>query len=592
MKNPSIALILALVLSITVSSQAQRVLDEDETLDILKELTRRGRTTWISAGVIEASHEAYVAPTTTDEDAIERQIQQEIKSFEANPDEILCSEELQASYLEAIPFNVRYRLANESTTSSSEVVKYDGERFYWKISINSRNDSVYPTGDLADNYMTEAFDLTWNEQRIYAWDGATYTIYSVSGQYATVDADNRYPRAVNGPLTAGFVNWGQGGLGYDQLAKAELSAIEVDRNGMTQTQLTVLDSDGTSKEFFLAPSMDYAVTSCTLFRSDDTATTIYCDGYEEIGDRWVPSSILIEKRDAISERLLRSDKWEITVVDSSSPKSDAFTIDLYDNTAVEYCSAVHEKTSLYHYANATDTDAMLTEHLTYAARKGKQKQNCATAALKYAASRLGASVSDDKLAALVNPRGQTSLYDLKQCAEELGLYCVPFKADLSTLASLPECQALIVQPGNEHLMVIDRVDSERAWIVDLTHKNFYRPQDIDSIGPDSTIMLLSGEPKVARAQCHNRVSLNTMVGEAAYSCTDLLQAESAIACDEYCSNIFYWYYERWGCELAQTGSCTSEVLPRFACVECYLRPDGVTCGAKGDWYFQPMYACL
>ena len=40
--------------------------------------------------------------------------------------------------LDAIPFNVQYKLANEYSMSSREVVKYDGERFYWEITVNSR----------------------------------------------------------------------------------------------------------------------------------------------------------------------------------------------------------------------------------------------------------------------------------------------------------------------------------------------------------------------------------------------------------------------------------------------------------------------
>jgi len=583
----------ALVLSVTTLCPAERVLDRDETLEILKELTSRNRTTWISAGVIEGTHEAYRAPITTDEETIERQIQQEIEGFEANPDKRLRSEKVQKLYLEAIPFNVRYRLANESMTLSNEVVKYDGQRFYWEIDIASRSDSVDPTADLIDNYMTEDFDLTWNERRIYAWDGSNYTIYSPSGKYATVDADDRFPRHVNGPLKAGIIGWGRGNLSYDNLSEAEISATEVDRDGISQIQLLVSESDGTTDEFYLVPAMDYAATSCTLEWSDGTITTVYYDGYEEYADSWVPSSILTEKYDALSEELLRSDKWDITVVDSSVPESNAFKVPYYDNTAVEYCSAGQEKMSLYYYSKAADIDAIRAAHLAYVSNNGKRKQNCATAALKYAATRLGISASDDKLATLVNPRGQTSLYDLKQCAENLGLHCQRLdKTDLSTLADLSDCQMLVAQPGQEHLAVIDRIDdSEQAWIVDLTNRNFYYRRDAGSIAKESTVMLLSRKPVVAQAQSDDEVSSTTMVGETAYSCTDLIQEEAYVTCNPDCTGIFYWFYERWGCELASSGSCVSEVMARSASVQCDLKLNGL-CQPLGDWYYAPMYACL
>ena len=58
--------------------------------------------------------------------------------------------------LDAIPFNVRYKLSNEWAMSSHVTVKYDNGRFYWEINVDSRSDSVKPDASLAGNYMTQA----------------------------------------------------------------------------------------------------------------------------------------------------------------------------------------------------------------------------------------------------------------------------------------------------------------------------------------------------------------------------------------------------------------------------------------------------
>lgn len=575
-----------------VISYGDQILEQREALDILQQLTSRGRTAWISAGTIQATHVAYKAPVTTDSDEIESQIQQEIKEFEANPSKLYPTEEMQKLYLEAIPFNVRYKLANESTTISDVRVKYDGERFYWEIEVTSRDDSVQPSADVADNCLNNSFNMAWNERRIFAWDGKQYTIYSTSANYATVDADDRLPRTVRGPLTAGFVAWGTGDLTFDDLKNAEISAAEVDRDGTTQVEMKLEGTNGTSYEFHLDAAKDYVVTHCVVTRPDNTTTTAYYSDYLESGGDWIPSSILIEKHDSFTGRLLTSDKWEITAIDSKRPTSDEFKIEYYNDAVVEYCSSLTDRTSIYRFSTAVDTDAILAEHLTYAAKRGKQKQNCATVALKYTAEHLGKIVSDSKLAELIDAQGRTNLYELKQYAEELGLHCQALKADPAVLKDLSNCQVILHLPGKDHFVVLERVDEKQAWIVDLSDESFYYSQDIASVPtlwPSGTALILSDKPIPTHALAITDTSLTNMTGATNYSCTELIQEELGIACPMDCVGEFWWFWERFGCEEAPEGTCTWQWLSRCMTTDCYLEISG-RCGPT-EWEYYYIYAC-
>ncbi len=89
------------IVAITTSSVvAQRRLGEAETLGIIRTLTGNPYKTWIANGSIEALHESFTS-------------------------------------------------SSSSTTNSTELVRYDGEGFYWEINIgsyissrNSRSESV------------------------------------------------------------------------------------------------------------------------------------------------------------------------------------------------------------------------------------------------------------------------------------------------------------------------------------------------------------------------------------------------------------------------------------------------------------------
>ena len=242
---------------------ADRSLERGEILQIFQELTSQPRKAWISAGTIEATHTEYRAPKTTDANAVNEQINRKIQEYQADPNKPERTESLQKMRLDAIPFNVRSRLCNEYTMSSTVVVRFDGERFYWQINANSRTDSMQPGRDLSGNFMTRHFDLEWNAKRIFAWDGEKYTTYSLPGNCATVDLVDNTPHVVNGPLTAGVIPWGYGYFTYERLSAAESSAVETDVDGQPRILLTVSSPDGPEGNLALDPARDYAAMSCS-----------------------------------------------------------------------------------------------------------------------------------------------------------------------------------------------------------------------------------------------------------------------------------------------------------------------------------------
>ncbi|MHC4418437.1 MAG: hypothetical protein ACYSU6_07600, partial [Planctomycetota bacterium] len=197
MKTKHVVLVVIVLLCITCPAIADRPLDRTEILQVFQELTSQPRKAWITSGTIEASREEYKAPKTMDPNELINQIAENIQKYKNNPDKRELTENNRKMKLDAIPFNARYRLFNEHTMNSSVIVKFDGERFYWEINVESRTDSVKPGKDLKGNSMTEQFDLDSNARRIFAWDGENYTIYFLPTNHAIVDSTDQTPHHVN-----------------------------------------------------------------------------------------------------------------------------------------------------------------------------------------------------------------------------------------------------------------------------------------------------------------------------------------------------------------------------------------------------------
>ncbi|MBN2132329.1 MAG: hypothetical protein JW741_22705 [Sedimentisphaerales bacterium] len=577
-------------------ASGQRVLERAEILEIFQELTDQPRKTWVPAGTIEAVHREHVPARTDDSARISSEIEERVRTYLNGTSKVELSEDLQKLKLDAIPFNVRYELANEYTMNSTVVVKYDGSRFYWQIDVDSRQDSVQPNPELAGNFMVKSFDLNWNRKRVFAWDGQAYTTYTASGNHAIVDAAGRFPRGVNGPLTAGLVPWGHNHFSYDKLGAAEVSASEVLLDGISQIQMTVDWADGASATFNLDPAKGYAVTSCTLPVTFEIVAVYNCSDYRQVAGRWVPMSILVERRNAITDALLRSDQWTITSLDGALPQGDAFGVGLQADARVEYLSTVTDEPAVYTYSHSVDTEQLLAERLTYAASGDALRQNCATATLKQAALELGKPIPDSTLAALVGEAGQTSLYNMKQAARGAGLYCRAVQTDLATLKTLGEVKAILYIPGESHFVLLDRVDDRYVWLIDLTSDEFYYRRSVDFFPMEwsqGVALLLSSQPVTATLSDIDDATLGTLVGADGWDCTRVIQDEYIYFCDDLpggCEGTYRYHWPRYGCEPAPAGTCTTKMMVRYQESPCI--PDPVYyCTITCEWFYYYMRAC-
>jgi hypothetical protein len=503
--------------------------------------------------------------------------------------------------LDAIPFNVRYKLSNEYTMSSTVAVRYDGERFYWEINVNSRTDSVKPGKDLEDNFMTKEFDLNWNARRAFAWDGENFTTYNLSANHAIVDSTSSTAHVVNGPLTAGIIPWGYGYYTYERLSAAEFSADEKNVAGQIQIHLTLNTSDGSELLCAFDPEKNYAVLSCSINKPEDSIIYQQYGDYRLTSGHWVPTTISIEKYDTKSNRLLSYDLWNLTRISGATPAPYSFTVGYEHDALVEYSSYVTNKPLMYRYSNIVDTDSYLAERLAFAASEGTLPQNCAIAAVKYTASQLGKVVTDRQLAQLVSRTNKTtSLYAMKQFAQGLGLHCRAVKTDLQTLKNIYGCKVILHIPGKNHFILLDHIDDQYVWLVDLTSNKFYYHTNINFFGMDwteGTALLISDKPIKLQGNAVGIADsqLRNIIGGGGYDCNLLLQEYNVDFCEYVgglCGGYYRQYYERWGCYYAQSGSCTGSIMLRMIESPCINSPyDPWACTVTGEWTCYFMRAC-
>jgi hypothetical protein len=402
-------------------------------------------------------------------------------------------------------------------------------------------------------------------------------------------------------LTAGFIPWGYGLYTYQNLSTATSSATEKSINGQTQIHLTLNNSDGTEMLFILDAEKNYTVISYSTESSDKTISRQY-DNYRMVSGHLVPMTILIEEYDAFTNRLMANDYWNITSISGDTPSIGNFSVVYEADALIEYRSDLSTKPAMYLYSYTVDSDQLLTERLDYAATEGIQAQNCATAALKYAVSRLGKDLTYRQLAQLVNRSdGATSIDKMKNFVQRLGLYCRVVRTDVQTLKSISGCQVILHFPKGSHFVALEGIDDEFAWSVDLSKDKFYYRTDLnfmDMDWTDGTALLISDRPIQLQANITEIADsqLSSLTGGYGYTCTYLLQEYHIIYCSNpivgYCMGMYEGYVTRYGCEAAESGTCTEERMVRSAESPCIVNPyDPYNCTITGEWIFFYMRAC-
>jgi hypothetical protein len=594
MRNRIFLLTVAMSLGLSPVAWGQTTLSNAEVQQILQQVTSRPRRTWIPAGTIKAMHQEHGATKVTNPGTIQSEIARALQDYQNNPNKPEKTAQLQKMTLDAIPFNVRYQLANAYDMLSDVEVRYDGNRFYWEINVTGRSDSIPLDPSLQGNFKVEHYRQheLLNRHRIFAWDGQRYTVHSASGNRATVDTAGRLPRAVNGPLTAGLIPWGYGSYTAANLAGTPVAAV---RTAAGAIEMTLTFGPGSAATLTLDPAAGYAVTKAVLTHAGGSVTTYTCAGYQSYGGNWVPASVSIERRNgSILSKLATSEQWTFTSVSTAPPAS--FNVPLPANTVVEFSSPLSGSPSLYIQSGTVDTEKLLAQHLAYIAA-GSGTGNCATAALRQVAAAFGKSLPAGALARLVGPDGRTSLYDMKRFAESQGLFCRAVQTDLASLRNLDGVQAILHLPGQGHFVVLSGVDDRDVWLVDLSSRKFFYRRSADFFAldwPAGTALLVCDRPLGASGVELSDAVLAEITGSAGWDCNTLLQEEYVSYCGgpfTGCDSGIVVLYERWGCGSAPSGSCDdNQLMISSAQSACDVDPY-YECSASGEWYYYYMNAC-
>ncbi|MHC4362309.1 MAG: cysteine peptidase family C39 domain-containing protein [Planctomycetota bacterium] len=547
------------------SAFADRQLDRTEIIQTFQTLTNQPRRTWMPAsGTIQARHIAYEAST---------------------------------GY----------------TTDSSVTVRYDGNRFYWEISLNSRTKEPAPEPNPPDETSVDDFDPMWNKKRVFAWDGDRYTMYFRPGNNAIVtEGFSDIPVAVNGPLTAGIVPWGYGVYTLENLLAPQSSAVELDVDGQKQIHLTILmDTNGYTLEmtFVLDPARDYAVLSRSQNNGEMASVLTTYQDYELVSGKWIPTTIYTERYKAREQmlQLTSYDYWDLTSIDITSLDPTSFRPIYETGAMVEFRSPLTEKRLSYHYSSTVDTDALLQQKLATAADE-EQARNCATVAMKYVLEQLGRDVADTNLSVLAEgPQAGTTLHELRQFAQTMGLRCLAAKTNIQTLKNLKNCQAILHFPEPGHYAVLAYIDEEYAWIIDLDNNKFFYRIDLEGFmldWRDGVALLLSNTPLNVKGDVTelSDSELHTIIGSAGagfgdFSCTDRIQQYDVQLCPMPVFGLCGGRYRQWfclcGCESnPEGGICTGTAMLGKIWSPCINDPeDPLACIITGEWFPQYIRAC-
>lgn len=586
---------------------ADRPLEEEEIVQIFETLTSQPKKTWIPSGTICADHEEYKAPAAkVESEEITERINQKVNAYLVKPNKINPNKKHQQMKLEAIPYNVRYQLSNEYTMSSNVIVRFDGSRFYWEINVNSRVDSMQPPADLADNSFAEKFDLDWNKKRVFAWDGQKYTNYFRPGNQAIITAT---PGNVNGPLTAGIIPWGHGRYSYESLSKAQSSAIEVESNGQSEIQLTVIN-DNRRETFVLDPERQYALKSSSLIVENTSMTVCNYANYQLVGKSWCPGNIVIEKYDTTTRppRLIAQDIWDFTSVSNGTLEPGSFDVDFEYDALIE--DHVRDGEPLqFRYkppqepsVRDVNIDVLMRNRLEIACSPELQGQNCATVSLKYVCEKLGCNLSWKELTQLVHGQEKsTTMLQIQQFVYNLGLNSLAVKTDLKTLKTYGDCQIILHLPRTNHYVVLGDIDDEYVRLIDLNKNSFYYRNRADYFSTiwNGTALIVSDRPvdmKNRFARIDDNRLRKIMGADNCQTCSNCIQGHAESPCPDmsaygYCGGVHTIYYRRYGCESASAGNCVESNMVGSIYEACGYGTYPDECVGSGDWTSSYISAC-
>ncbi len=577
---------------------AQENLTKSELASLIQQLAGSPKKPWLAHGSIRSVHTRYRAPGVQNEEEILAMIARRTEDYRNNPEKAQKTGSLQAKFLEAIPFNVRYDCQNESTTVTTEHLKVDGEKFHQETSIDSHVDSIIATPLQAENHFNNQWNLETNRQRAYSYDGKRYIRYIKSADFALIEDSLGEPRTPK-ILRAGLIPWGTGSLAEEMILRSTPSARTQWTNGKELIHLEFHHEVG-SVAATLDPSKSLATLDCTITEDHGAKVShFFLSEYVRLGAQWAPTSILVEQHVLENDqyRLLQSDHWQLEIFKSANLGAAEFTPEFEDDTLINYISPMAQDPLQYRFRHDADTGRLLTQRLL--ALADNRPQNCASVAIEYIAHKLGKTLSVPP-STLIDYAGMSTLYDMQQYLRNQGLFAKAIKTSVDALPSHEDCFSVIYLPHINHYLLIERVDEDNVWALDLTSNNFYMSYPRDAFQRewrDGIALLVSNRWITTPEESLSRFESRTTSGGDGLQCTELVQAYGEIPCtlspNWTCSGYREIFLPYWQCAPAPFGECHNnvQVLDRVRNLcEGTARTAGM-CDLAPEMYFFLDWAC-
>jgi hypothetical protein len=500
--------------------------------------------------------------------------------------------------LEAIPFNVRYEYQNKSTTVTTEYIKVDGARFSRETCIDSHKDSITPSPLQAENNFINQLNVETNKRQVYTYDGKRNAKYIKSANSALVEDSLGAPKLPKA-LRAGLIPWGEGIFSQETILSSDPSASIQQIDGKQLIHLE-FHHELASVTATLDPEKSMATLDCTLTTDNgEKISRFSLSEYIQMNGRWIPTSVFSEQLAPQNDqyRLLKSDHWQLEILDASSLQAKDFGPRFKDDTLINYVSPMSRKPFHYQYRNDADTDELLMQRLSTLA--DKRPQNCASVAIEYIAKQLNKPLSVAP-STLIDYAGTTNLYDMQQYFTSEGMFAKAVKTTIDKLSSYEDCFALIHLPHISHFLLIESIDEHDIWAIDLTSNNFYMSYPKDTFQKewmDGIALLVSDQRIITSEKTVSQFDSRIISGGAGLQCTykvqDYYQTLCALTPGGICIGYKEIYFPYYLCSPAPFGECNNDmvVLDR---IRLFCRSNAIVsemCDVESEVYFFLDWAC-
>jgi hypothetical protein len=539
---------------------ADRTLTADEVQVILYSLTQQPVGTWLTAGSITARHLEY-----------------------SGTEKSICE----------------YR----------ETAHYDGLRFYREINMMPGENNT------ESNVQTEKQNAsTMDRERIFCWDGFTYTQYYKSAAAAVIQSgQSQAPFGTFGPFSAGLIPWGRGIYTLQKLSGYACTAREVWIEGRRQIHLQVTDESSSpllQMSFVLDPDKNYAATSHRIEDPQLSGIDRHYSQFVQINDRWIPTVITIERflKKPQGNQVVSYEDWTFDEIKPDVPQDAQFKVKLKNDTLVELHSSGDLKSLMYYVNDQKDIASLLDEKTEFSTQQDSLGKNCAVAAIQLVTRQFSRPYPVNQIGDIVAQNNKmTSLYLLKGKLEETGLYCAAVETSLESLREITGCQIILHLEDNSHYVIMDRIDDANVWTIDLTSRKVYWKTPISQFLQQWTrgvALIVSDIPQTSNiggtpisASDQQQIFGGDSTGTT-YSCSDLIQQKSYLLCPKatglVCNGRYYTYWDRYGCIADPNGGvCTGDGMPGHAYTACdTIIDDSISCARdEYDWHYRDIRAC-